>query len=75
MMKIISIYVELKNLIESAVALNKERVLFRGVDCRTLGALGMPFAVSLCHACARVFIIERNVSLRCIWRDFNVVTS
>jgi len=45
--QIATIYVELKNSIESAVVLNKERVVIRGVDCRTLGALGMPFAVSL----------------------------
>jgi len=37
-----TIYVELKNPIESAVTLNKERVVILGVDCRTLGALGMP---------------------------------
>jgi len=37
-----TINVELKNPIESAVALNKESVVIRGVDCRTLGALGMP---------------------------------
>ena len=37
-----TIYVELKNPIESAVALNNERVVIRGVDCRTLCALGMP---------------------------------
>ena len=36
------IYVELKNPIESAVVLNNERVVIQGVDCRTLGALGMP---------------------------------
>jgi len=42
-----TIYVELKNPIESAVVLNKERVVFRGVHYRTLGALGMPSAVSL----------------------------
>ncbi|WP_438298025.1 hypothetical protein [Sporosarcina sp. FA15] len=35
-------YVELKNPIESTVALNKERVLIRGVDYRRLGALLMP---------------------------------
>ena len=37
-------YVELKNPIESVVALNNKRGVIRGVDCRTLGALGMPFA-------------------------------
>jgi len=31
-----------KHPIESAVVLNKERGVIRGVDCRTLGALGMP---------------------------------
>ena len=36
------IYVELKNPTEFTVALNKERVVIRGVDCRTLGALGLP---------------------------------
>ncbi|WP_338652620.1 MULTISPECIES: hypothetical protein [Sporosarcina] len=36
------VYVELKNHTESAVALINERVVIRGVDCRTLGALGMP---------------------------------
>ena len=40
-------YVELNNPIESAVALDNERVLIRSVDCRTLGALGMPLAMSL----------------------------
>ena len=42
-MQIATKYVELKNPIEFTVALNKERVVFRGVDCRTLGALEMPF--------------------------------
>jgi len=28
------------------VVLNNERVVIRGVDCRTLGALGIPSAVS-----------------------------
>ena len=37
-----NIYVELKNPIESAVALNNGGFVIRGVDCRTLGALGMP---------------------------------
>jgi hypothetical protein len=42
-----TIYVELKNPIESAVALNNERVVIRGVDFISLGALGMPLALSL----------------------------
>ena len=41
---LVAIYVELKNPIESTVALNKERVLIGGVDCRTLSALGMPYS-------------------------------
>ena len=36
----------LKNPVESAVALTNVRVVIRDVDCRALGALGMPFAVS-----------------------------
>ncbi|MET3658681.1 C4-type Zn-finger protein [Sporosarcina psychrophila] len=41
------IYVELKNPAKFTMAINKERVLIRGVDYRTLSALGMPLAVSL----------------------------
>jgi len=47
--KTIFIYVELTNPIESAVALNNERVVIRGMDCERL-ALWRP----LCRACARV---------------------
>jgi len=43
----LAIYVELKDPIESAVVLDNERVVIQGVDCRTLGALGMPLTVSL----------------------------
>ena len=76
------------NPLESAVAVNNERVVIRGVDCRSLGDLGMPLAISLdyrfassltrrplCRACARVFIIERNVILSCICPDYKVITS
>ncbi|AMQ05843.1 hypothetical protein AZE41_07880 [Sporosarcina psychrophila] len=41
------IYVELKNPTKFTMVINKERVLIRGADCRTLSALGMPYAVSL----------------------------
>jgi hypothetical protein len=44
---LLTTYVELKNPFESAVALNIGSVVIWGVDCRTLGALVMPFAVSL----------------------------
>ena len=44
----VPLYVELKNPIESATVLNNERVVIWGVDCRTLGALGMP-ALGLFH--------------------------
>jgi len=47
--KTIFIYVELTNPIESAVALNNERVVIRGMDCERL-TLWRP----LCRACARV---------------------
>lgn len=54
--KLLAIYVELKGPIESVVSLNKDRILIRkplkknfssfllilGVDCRTLGVLGIP---------------------------------
>ncbi|MEK5071502.1 hypothetical protein [Sporosarcina sp. FSL K6-1508] len=36
-----------KKTIEFAAALNNESVEILSVDCRSLGALGMPFAVSL----------------------------
>ena len=56
----ITIYVELKKPVETAVALNNKRGVIWGVECRMLGAM--------------VFIIERNVILRCICRDYNVIT-
>jgi len=41
------IYVELKNPVDTVVSLDDERVLIRSVECRSLGALGMPFALAL----------------------------
>jgi len=41
------IYVELKNPVDTVVSLDDERVLIRSVECRSLGALGMPLAMSL----------------------------
>jgi len=64
-----TIYVELKNPVESVVLLDvesvvlldDERVLIRNVDCRLLGALGMPLAMS--RAFARVYIIESDFEM------------
>jgi len=45
--KKLTIYVELINPVESVLSFDDERVLIRNVDCRLLGALGMPLAMSL----------------------------
>jgi len=41
------LHVELKNPIECTVDLNNARAVIRVVDCRSLGALGIPLIVSL----------------------------
>jgi len=65
---LVAINVELMNPIEFTVALNNVRGVIQGGERLALWGF-------LCRACARVFIIERNVVLRFICRDYTVITS
>jgi len=61
--KKLTIYVELKNPVESVLSLDDERVLIRSVDGRLLGALGMPF-VALAPECSIIESFFEMYALR-----------